>query len=102
MFQLSRFEHDAYVMEHKSRHLDEADAWVDRVVYLRISRSEVNGVEYGVLDGWYTGDNGWESWEGKVFGVQNVWKKDVDFDFLPSLYSVCPLNHRLSQIRKSA
>ena len=87
MFHLSRFEHGAFVMEHKSRYLDEADDWVDEVVYLRISRSEVNGVEYGVLDGWYTGDDGWEPWEGEVFGVQNVWKKDVDFDFLPSLYN---------------
>ena len=78
MFQLSRFEDDAFVMEYRGR---------DEVVYLRISCSRVNGIEYGVLDGWYTGEDEWESWEGEVFGVQNVWKKDVDFDFLPSLYN---------------
>ena len=78
MFQLSRFDDDAFVMEYRGR---------DEVVYLRISCSRVNGIEYGVLDGWYTGEDEWESWEGEVFGVQNVWKKDVDFDFLPSLYN---------------
>ena len=87
IFQLSRFEHDAFVMEYKGRELDEEDDWVDKVIYLRISRSEENGVEYGVLDGWHTGDDRWDAWEGEVFGVQNIWSKDTERDFLPEIYN---------------
>ena len=57
-----------------------------------ISRSEVNGVEFGVLEGDYWGEekgaNGdyWE-WEGKDYAVQNIWSKDKELNFLPSIYN---------------
>ena len=57
-----------------------------------ISRSEVNGVEFGVAEGDYWGEDTssdgdyWE-WEGKDYAVQNIWSKDTKRDFLPQIYN---------------
>ncbi|MDY5940757.1 MAG: hypothetical protein SPJ23_03800, partial [Eubacteriales bacterium] len=57
-----------------------------------ISRSEVNGVVFGVIEGDYWGEgeesNG-DYWEctGKVYAVQNFWSKDKEFNFLPEIYN---------------
>ena len=57
-----------------------------------ISRSEVNGVEFGVGEGDYWGeetssDGDYWEWEGRDYAVQNIWSKDTERDFLPEIYN---------------
>ena len=87
--QLTRFDSDSFVID---RFYTASDRWGDYRgggSYI-ISRCEVDGVVFGVIGGEYWGEeidsdgNYWE-WEGKDFAVQNIWKKDVAFDFLPEI-----------------
>ena len=91
-YQLLRFRDGAFEMEDSGSGVDhdgDYEEWTDLFV---IFEREVNGVSFGSFEGEYYGR--WESlyneydygsWVGAIFGVQDVWKKDISFDFLPEI-----------------